>query len=118
MKFTTLTMNGKDYKLRLGAAHITELEKHLGGRNPLDILMAAENGNLPPLTGTLRILHASMQKFQHGVSWTNVLDIYDEYVDEGNTYTDLLPHLIEVFQVSGFFKKAPETMESTGAENQ
>lgn len=115
MKYTTLTMNGKDYKLRLGAAHIEQLEKHLGGRNPLDLLMAAENGNMPPLTGTLRILHASMQKFQHGVSFSDVQNLYDEYVDEGNTYMDLLPHLIEVFQISGFFKKAPEMEAATGA---
>ena len=118
MKFTTLTMNGKEYKLRLGAAHIEQLEKHLGGRNPLDILMGAENGNLPSLTGTLRILHAAMLKFQHGVSFVDVQNLYDDYVDEGNTYMDLLPHLIEVFQISGFFKKAPETGEATGAENQ
>lgn len=116
MQYSTITISGKDYKLRLGAANITELEKHLGGKNPLDLLLAAENGSLPPLTGTLRILHAAMQKYQHGVSWVDVLALYDTYVDEGYTYTDLLPHLIEVFQVSGFFKKAPE--ETSGAEIQ
>lgn len=118
MKFTTITMNGKDYKLRLGAAQIMELEKHLGGRNPLDILMGAENGNLPSLTGTLRILHSSMLKFQHNISFADVQDIYDEYVDEGNTYMDLLPQLIGVFQTSGFFKQAPEMGATTGAEIQ
>lgn len=115
--YTTVTICGKDYKLRLGAAQIEQLEKHLGGRNPLDILMAAQGGQLPPLTATLRILHAAMQKFQHGVSWADVQNLYDVYVDEGNTYTDLLPHLIEVFRVSGFFREAPATEGKAGAEN-
>ncbi|MNI83984.1 hypothetical protein D3C73_1408470 [compost metagenome] len=103
--------------MRLGAAQIEQLEKQLGGKNPLDLLLAAENGSLPPLTGTLRILHAAMQKFQHGVSWSDVQNLYDAYVDEGNTYTDLLPHLVEVFRVSGFFKTAPEAEEAAGAES-
>lgn len=109
MRYTTIEFAGKEYKLRLGANQIMELEKHLGGRNPLDVLMATEKGTLPSLTATLRILHAAMQKFHHGVSFSDVTNMYDTYVDSGKSYTDLLPELIEVFKVSGFFKVAPET---------
>ncbi|QJC53055.1 hypothetical protein HGI30_16725 [Paenibacillus albicereus] len=115
MKYMTFEINGTDYKLRLGAAQIMELEKHLGGRNPLDVLMATEQGQLPSVTSTLRILHAAMVRFQASVSWRDVLDIYDGYVDNGNTYTDLLQPLIKVFEVSGFFKAAPaeESLRAT-----
>lgn len=117
MLYTTLTIAGKDYKLRLGAANIMELEKQLGGRNPMDVLMNVEKGALPPLTATLRILHGSMQKFQHGTSFNDVVELYDRYVEEGGSYTDLLQPLIEVFRVSGFFKGAPEA-ETTGAASE
>ncbi|MFC5468411.1 DUF6096 family protein [Cohnella suwonensis] len=116
MLYTTLTIGSKDYKLRLGAANIMELEKQLGGNNPMDVLMATQNGQLPPLTATLRILHGSMQKFQHGVSFNDVVALYDDYVAEGNSYTDLLPVLIDVFKVSGFFKVAPEAESSETAK--
>ncbi|REK69343.1 DUF6096 family protein [Paenibacillus paeoniae] len=105
--YATLTIGGTDYKMRLGAAHIMELEKHLGGRNPLDILMNVEKGALPPLTDTLRILHASMQQFQHGVSFADAMRLYDQYVADGGSYIELIPSLIEVFRVSGFFREAP-----------
>jgi len=112
MLYTTFTIGDKEYKLRLGAAQIMELEKQLGGRNPLDVLMAANNGALPPLTATLHILHAAMQRLQHGLSFADVVRLYDAYVDSGNSYTDLLPVLIEVFRVSGFFKATAPAEES------
>jgi hypothetical protein len=109
--YATLTIGGSDYKLRLGAANIMELEKHLGGRNPLDVLMNVEKGAMPPITDSLRILHASMQKFHHGISFNDVVKLYDLYVEEGGSYTDFLPSMIEVFRVSGFFKEAPKAAE-------
>jgi hypothetical protein len=31
--------------------------------------------------------------------------LYDKFVDEGNTLMDLVPILLDVFKVSGFFKE-------------
>lgn len=105
--YTVLTIGDTDYKLRLGAASIMELEKHLDGRNPMDILMNVEKGALPPVTATLRILHASMQQFQHGVSFAETTRLYDQYIADGGSYMDLIEPLIDVFKVSGFFREAP-----------
>lgn len=103
MKYTTLNFGGEEFKLRITAAAAIDLEKKLGGRNPLDILAAVESGNLPSISSVLLILHAAVQKFHHGFKFDDIVNLYDKYVEEGNAYTDLLPALIEVFKVSGFF---------------
>lgn len=103
MKYTELNFGGEEFKLRMTAAATIALEKKLGGRNPLDILMAVEGGSMPSISSVLLILHASVQKFHHNIKFDDVVDLYDKYVEDGNSYTDLLPELIEVFKVSGFF---------------
>lgn len=109
MQYAVLTVGGKEYKLRATAASIVELEKRLGGKNPLDVLMAIEHGQLPPVSSVLYILHAAMQKFNSKTDLQRVMQIYDEYVEAGNTYMDIIRVLMEVFRVSGFFATAPKT---------
>lgn len=107
MKYTELKVGENEFKLRLGAGEIVNLEKKLG-KNPLDILIKVENEELPTISDTLTIIHASMQKFHHKMTMEKVYQLYDEYVDEGKAYTDLLPVIMEVFKVSGFFREARE----------
>lgn len=109
MLYTTFTAIEKEFKLRLTATACTELEKKLGGKNPLGVLTAFDEGNLPSVSNLLTILHASMQKFQSNVTFKDVLSLYDDYVDSGQSYTDLIPVLLEVFKVSGFFPKEKQT---------
>ena len=115
MLYTTLKIGQEEYKLRATAAPLVELENKLGGRNPLQILMTVENGEFPSVGSLLLILHAALQKYHHGFKMEDVYNLYDKYVDEGNTYTDLIPVMIETFRVSGFFKAASqETAKETG----
>ncbi|MBE1554808.1 DUF6096 family protein [Sporosarcina limicola] len=112
MKYASLNYGGEELKLRITAAATIDLEKKLGGRNPLDILMGIENGNMPSISSVLLILHSSVQKFHHGFKFDDIVDLYDVYVENGNSYTDLLPVLIEVFRVSGFFPKGAQGAET------
>lgn len=111
MRSTSLNFGGEEFKLRIPAAATVDLEKKLGGRNPLSILTALESGEMPSLSSVLLILHSAMQKFHHGIKFEKVMDLYDNYVEDGNAYTDLLPELIEVFRVSGFFPKQAQKTE-------
>ncbi|MBD2861598.1 DUF6096 family protein [Paenibacillus oceani] len=106
MRYVSFEMGGNEYKLRLTAQTTMELEKRLGGQNPLNMLMAVESGQMPPQTSVLLTLHAAMQKFHHGMTLQKVMEQYDEYVDSGKDYTDLIPVITEVFEVSGFFPKS------------
>lgn len=111
MLYTTFTVNDKEYKLRLAAKEAVNLEKKLQA-NPLNLIVAVGQKNeIPELSVLLEILFASMTHFQHGVTLADVYDIYDEFCDEGNTIIDLIPIILDVFKVSGFFKADAEETE-------
>lgn len=105
MKYTIFTVKGVEYKLRLTGAVIVVLEKKLGGRNLLSILMDAQGGDMPTVHDILLILHSAIQKFHHGITLDQMHTLFDDYVDEDNTYMDLIPVLMEVLKVSGFFSQ-------------
>ena len=106
MLYHTFTVNDKDYKCRLTARACVDLEKKLG-ENPLNVFISiANNGvELPKLESLITILHASMQSMEHNMSIDKVYELYDEYVDAGHTMMDLIPEVLEIFKVSGFFNE-------------
>lgn len=105
MKFISFKVGKKIYRLRFGAQQVVEVEKNLGGKNVLDLFMKLNGDNMPTLKECLVVLHGSMQKLNHDVTMKKVYDIYDKYVDEGKTYIDLIPVLMDVMKISGFFKE-------------
>lgn len=108
MTHYTFTVGDKDYKLRLTARACCELEKKLG-TNPINVLLAVANSEqIPQLDTMITILHYSMTALNHGITINEVYNIYDSFVDEGNTLVDLIPIILEVFKVSGFFKEEQE----------
>ena len=100
MLYTNFEAGGKSLKLRLTSRACVELEKKLG-RNPVAVFMDISKGGLPTLSDMVAILHACLQPLEHGYTEAAVYSLYDEYVDEGHNLYDLVPVLIEVFQVSG-----------------
>lgn len=105
MLYTTINVGGIEYKARLTAKACVDLEKKLG-TNPLNILGEFSTTNkIPDLTTMLVILHASLQAYEHGITLDRVYDIYDKFVEEGNSLMELFPIIIEIFKTSGFFKE-------------
>lgn len=105
MLYTTLKMGNEELKLRLGSRDCIQLEKKLG-TNPLNIFMDLQKeGGLPKLEPMVAILHAASQKYQHGITEDKFYDMYDEFVDNGGTIVDIIPAVLEVFKVSGFFNE-------------
>lgn len=108
MLYHTITIKERDYKCRLAARNCVDLEKKLG-TNPLNIFIdIAKKGTVPDLEVLMIILHASLQKFQHGISLDDTYNIYDEFVDEGHNLMDLVPELLEIFKVSGLIGEETE----------
>jgi hypothetical protein len=108
MKHHVLNIAGKELKCRLNTQTTIQLEKKLGGKNVLKVLM---DDQIPSLDMVLSTLHASLQALEHGYTMEKVYALYDEYVEDGKTYADLVPELINVLEVSGFFKRAPQEGE-------
>lgn len=105
MLYTTLTIKGREYKLRLDAKNSVSLERKLG-KSPLALFMDAEN-SVPKLDDLIEIFAASLNKYQHGITIDATYDLYDEYIEEGGTFTDFIPVILDVFKTSGYFKDEP-----------
>lgn len=109
MMYVDFSAGNKDYKLRLNTRNIVSLEKQLGC-NPLTIFGNGET--MPTITTLVQVLYASLQQYNHGITLNDAYDIFDEYLADGNTMTDFLPVLIEVYKVSGLIKTEDTSLKN------
>jgi hypothetical protein len=103
MNYIDFEVGMKSYKLRLNTRNTVLLEKQLGC-NPLNIF-GTNHDTIPSITVMVAILHASLQQYQHGISLNDAYDIFDEYLDAGNSATDFLPVILELYKASGLIPK-------------
>jgi len=112
--YYTITIGKKDLKLRLDARSCVDLERKMG-KSPLAIFTQADKA-LPKLEDLISVLHGSLQKYNKEFTLEKTYDLYDEYIEEGNTFTDFIPIIMEIFKVSGFFKE--EEIKDAEAKNE
>lgn len=113
MRHHIIEMAGQELKCRLTTQNIITLERKIGGRNILKVLM---DDQIMSVDIALSTLHASLQEMEHGYTMDKVYKLYDGYVESGKTYMDLIPELLSILEVSGFFSKPPQE-ETTGEKN-
>lgn len=107
MLYTIWKVGEEEYKIRLAARNAVELEERLG-RHPLEVLLELQDSSLPKVKDTCLILHAGLQKFNHGITLDKVYDLYDNYIEEGKSISELLELIIEVFKTAGFIPEEGE----------
>ena len=100
--YVDFSAGGKEYKRRLNTRNIVSLEKALG-MNPLAIFGNGET--MPTITTLVTILHASLQQYQHNITLDDAYDIFDNYLADGNTMTDFIPVVLDLYRVSGLIRK-------------
>lgn len=114
----------KELKLRLTSLQATKVEEKIGA-NLLKVFMPAEGESfaLPPLKVMLLLTHGALQKYEHGISFEDVSDLYDDYVDNGGDQAAFMADVIlPMLQVSGFMprekekKKTPKKSKKTTME--
>lgn len=103
MMYSEFKVGEKELKLRMDAQNSVLVEKKIG-KNPLNIFMN-EDKSLPKLEELIIILHGSLQKYNKGYTLEKTYDLYDDYIDDGGTFTDFIPLIMDIFKVSGFFKE-------------
>ena len=103
MNYFELAVGEQSYKLVLTTRAICDLEKKLGC-NPLDILIAAASNKMPKYGEIVLIIHAAMQKYNHGVTLNDCYDIIDDYMAE-NSFTALVQSIMKIFEASGLIDK-------------
>ena len=103
--YYTFTVNDTDYKLRLNTKNVVELEKKLGC-NPLGIF--GNGDKIPTVTEMVTVLHQALQQFQHGITINDAYTIFDNYIEDGNTATDFIPVIVDIYKASGIIKEENE----------
>jgi hypothetical protein len=101
MMYVDFSAGGKDYKLRLNTRNTITLEKQLGC-NPLAIF--GDGDTIPTITALVQVLYCSLQQLNHGITLEDAYNIFDEYLADGNSATEFLSVVIEVYKVSGLIK--------------
>ena len=91
----------KAYKLRLNTRNTIALEKAIAC-NPLAIF--GNGDTIPTITIMVQILHASLQAYHHNITLEAAYDIFDQYIADGNSATDFIKVILEVYKVSGLIK--------------
>lgn len=101
MMYVDFNAGGKDYKLRLNTRNTITLEKQLGC-NPLAIFGDGET--IPTVTALVQVLYCSLLQLNHGITLEDAYNIFDDYLADGNSATDFLSVVIDVYKVSGLIK--------------
>ena len=104
----------KELKLRLTSLQGTKVEEKIGA-NLLKVFMPedGEEFPLPPLKVMLLLTHGALQKFEHGISFEDTSDLYDEYVDNGGDQAAFMADVIlPLLQVSGFMPREEKNKKS------
>lgn len=101
MMYVDFEAGNKTYKLRLNTRNIVSLEKQLGC-NPVSIF--GRGDTIPTISVMVAVLHAALQQYEHGITLEGAYDIFDEYLAAGNSMTDFIPVIVEVYKVSGLIK--------------
>lgn len=101
MMYFDFEAGNKVYKLRLNTRNIVALEKQLGC-NPLAIF--GDGSTIPQVSTMVNVLWASLQQYNHGISLNDAYDIFDSYINDGNSMTDFIQVILEVYKVSGLIK--------------
>lgn len=102
--FYTLTVGGEEYKLRLTASAIMQIEKKLG-KSLFSALEGIQNNMIETITA---ILWGAMQPFNANFPFDKAVGLFDQYIDDGHSVEDFMLEINALFKASGFFKKGRE----------
>ncbi|MBP3922077.1 MAG: hypothetical protein J6D27_03840 [Ruminiclostridium sp.] len=97
LPYTILKIKDKEYRLKITAANAIELEKKLG-KSLVDGMTDFDK------VGTLTAyLSASLKAYENIDG--DVTELYDDYINEGGSMSQLSDVLVEVLIVSGFLQR-------------
>lgn len=102
MLYYDFIVGEETYKLRLSTRSIMTLEKKIG-MNPL-MIFGLNGDNIPTVSTMVQVLASSLEQFNHGIGEKEAQDIFDNWLSEGNTVTDFIQIIIEIYKVSGLIK--------------
>lgn len=106
MMYYDFKAGNKEYKLRLNTRNTVALEKQLGC-NPI-MIFGTDGESIPTVSAMVVILHASLQAYEHGITLNDAYDIFDAYLEDGNTSVDFVKVIMEIYKASGIVPKGDD----------
>ena len=110
MMYYDFKAGDREYKLRLNTRSTVALEKQLGC-NPI-MIFGADGNSIPTVSTMVVILHASLQAYEHGITLEKAYDIFDAYLEDGNTAVDFVKVIMEIYKASGIVPSGAENNDS------
>lgn len=109
--FCEWTVDGQTYRLKLKTSDVVALENKLK-KSLLDLLDVKTGMGLPTLTTMLTIVYYAMRSWQLNIKESDVMNIFDKYIEEGGSQIDFYVNVVlEIYVVSGFLSvKMAQTM--------
>ena len=109
--FCEWTVDGQTYRLKLKTSDVVALEQRLI-KSCLDLLDVQSGMGVPSLTTMLTIVYYAMKSWQHGIKETDVMTLFDKYIEDGGSQIDFYVNIVlEIYVVSGFLSaKMAQTM--------
>lgn len=105
MMYVDFNAGNKEYKLRLNTRNVVALENEIKC-NPLAIF--GNGDTVPTISVMVAVLHNSLQQYQHGITKNDAYDIFDAYLADGNSMTDFITVILDIYRVSGLIPKVAE----------
>ncbi|WP_191988171.1 DUF6096 family protein [Levilactobacillus enshiensis] len=101
--------------LKLNGRAVLNIEKRLG-KSVMSLFMNADGGmKLPPSNEILIVLQGANQN--HGITDKDMVEAFQDYLNQGNSPMDLFIELSSLFDESGFFgSKNKPTKKVTAKE--
>ena len=109
MNYVEFHAGDEDYRLKLSTRSTVSLEKQLGC-NPVAIFGSGDT--IPTITTMVRILHASLQSYEHGITLEDAYDIFDKWLEDGHVMTDFISVIIDIYKASGILKDTEEASKN------
>lgn len=101
MNYVDFVAGNNEYKLRLTIRGTVALERVLGC-NPLAIF--GNGDQIPTITTMVSILHQSLQQYHHGIGINEAYDIFEAWLNDGNSVAEFLTIIIDIYRASGIIK--------------
>ena len=102
--FYTITVGGEEYKLRLTASAIMQIEKKLG-KSFFSVLENVQDNMIETI---ITILWGAMQPLNANFPFEKAAGLFDQYIDDGHSIEELMLEINGMFETSGFFRKGQD----------
>lgn len=103
MNYIEIELGGKTLKARLTLRDQLKVEERLG-KNPASVLLDCSEHSFPKMGDMLVIVHQSLQTLEHGIKYDDVLEMFQEDLQNGKSIQDLVLMVVNILEASGLIE--------------